>query len=145
MVNRPGAPWVPEVHAPEPVSVQVADGDPLVAGVFLEAKVGGQAFAGDVVARNVADDDAEPVSEQKPDEGMNEVRVRHQRPLGFCFLQDVWLDEDRVTGNEPAQKKLLAACEHLAQSSFVVVVEPVDPCMHTCLLSVYQQDSHSSP
>src|SRR5450756_2256163 len=73
--DRSRAPWVLEVDVPEPVLVQVADGDPLGAGVFLEAKVGGQAFAGDVVARNVTDDNAEPMSEQKPDESMNEVRT----------------------------------------------------------------------
>src|SRR5450830_156395 len=111
--DRSRAPWVLEVDVPEPILVQVADGDPLVAGVFLEAKVGGQAFAGDVVARNVTDDNAEPMSEQKPDESMNEVRIGRQRPLGLCFLKDVWLDEDRVAGNEPAQKELLVACEHV--------------------------------
>src|SRR5664279_897358 len=110
--DRSGAPWVLEMDVPEPILVQVTDGDPLVAGVFLEAKVGGQAFARDVVARNVANDDAEPVSEQKPDEGMNKMRVGRQRPLGLCFLQDVWLDEDSVARNEPAQKEPLAACEH---------------------------------
>src|SRR5450756_2107280 len=112
--DRPGAPWVLEVDVPEPIPVQVADGDSFVGGILLEAKVGSQAFAGDMVARNVADEDAQSMSEQKPVEGTNEMRVGRQRPLGFCFLQDVWLDEDRVAGNEPAQKELLAACEHVA-------------------------------
>src|SRR5450830_1792131 len=131
--DRSGAPWVLEVDVPEPVLVQVADGDPLVTGVFLEAKVSCQAFAGDTVARNVADDNMEPVPEQKSDEGVNKVRVGRQRPSGFCLLQDVWLDKDSVAGNEPAQKEFLAACKNLGQSPFVVVVDPVDPCLHACL------------
>src|SRR5664280_447276 len=100
--DRSGALRVLEVDVPEPILVQVADGDSLITSVLVEAKVGSQAFGWDIVARNVADDDAKSVSEQKSDEGVNEVRVGCQRPFGFCFLQDVWLDEDRVAGSEPA-------------------------------------------
>jgi hypothetical protein len=123
-----------EVDTPEPVLVQVADGDAFVTHVFLETKVAGKAVAGHMVARDVANNDAQSVSQQKPDEGMNEVRVGGQCSLGLSFLQNVGFDEDCVARGKSAQKELLAGCKHLGQSFFVVVVEPVDPCLHAFLL-----------